>query len=83
MELAKKETVIVHFTGTKKPWHLGCKHPERGLYWKYLKKTPYKRCFSDNPTPINILRSIAPKRVLEFFFNSKNKLKSLFSDLVL
>lgn len=79
MESARIDAVIIHFTGTKKPWQWGSKHPHRSLYWKYLKQTPYKRSFPENPTPMNILRSIAPKGLIELCYNNKNKLKSLFS----
>lgn len=33
---------IIHFTGTRKPWHIECNHPYRYLYKKYLAKTPWR-----------------------------------------
>ena len=33
-------TAIIHFTGSKKPWHDNCLHPCRKLYFKYLNMTP-------------------------------------------
>jgi len=32
---------IVHYTSAFKPWNRDDPHPLRGLYWKYLKKTPW------------------------------------------
>lgn len=36
--------VIIHFTGTRKPWHIECNHPYRYLYLMYLAMTPWKDC---------------------------------------
>lgn len=33
---------IIHFTGTRKPWHIECNHPYRYLYMKYLAMTPWR-----------------------------------------
>ena len=33
---------IIHYLGTRKPWHLKSKHPYRADYFYYLKKTPWK-----------------------------------------
>jgi lipopolysaccharide biosynthesis glycosyltransferase len=79
MENSQKKSIIIHFTGTTKPWHWSCKHPDRGLYWKYLRKTPFKRRFPENPSVISLLRWVAPKVVLEFFYQKKNRLKGLFN----
>lgn len=40
---AKVHPVILHYTPsfTTRPWVRGCKHPYRGLYWEYLKETPW------------------------------------------
>lgn len=32
---------IIHFTGTRKPWHIECDHPYKYLYEKYLKLSPW------------------------------------------
>ena len=37
-----KETVIVHYTGSKKPWQYKSQHPWRQLYFKYLDMTEYR-----------------------------------------
>ena len=38
---AVEHPVIIHYSGKEKPWHLGYKHRFRGLYWKYLRETPF------------------------------------------
>ena len=78
LEEAQKEVAIIHFTGSKKPWHWGCKHPDRKLYWKFLAKTPYKRRFPENFSLVNLMREIAPKSILESSYGLKNKVKRKF-----
>ena len=60
--------VIIHYTGSSKPWHLGDHHPYKHLYWKYLRMTPYKFVILSNPFIIlnldNIKRMI-PKTIKE------------------
>ncbi len=34
--------VIVHFTGHPKPWESACTHPYAGLYWNFLRQTPWQ-----------------------------------------
>jgi lipopolysaccharide biosynthesis glycosyltransferase len=38
---AIEDPVIIHYTGSSKPWHLRNKHPFKKAYWKYLIKTPF------------------------------------------
>lgn len=35
IEAAKKSPVILHYTGSQKPWMAGCTHPLTKLYFKY------------------------------------------------
>ena len=34
--------VVVHYTGSKKPWHYKSVHPWRDLYYRYLDLTPWR-----------------------------------------
>ncbi len=40
---ARKHPVIVHYIGPIKPWSILSTHPQRKLWWKYVKRT----CFAD------------------------------------
>jgi lipopolysaccharide biosynthesis glycosyltransferase len=58
--------VIIHYTGASKPWHFGNNHPHKNLYWKYLRKTPYRFALPAKPLNIlnmNILRRMIPKPI--------------------
>lgn len=59
--------VIIHFTGSDKPWLMNNKHPYKLLYWDYRNKTHYKSFFPDDLSLKNVLRYILPMRV-KFFF---------------
>lgn len=58
-----KETVIVHYTGSKKPWHYKSQHPWRHLYFKYLDMTEYRGERPATPASYHILSGI--NRLLE------------------
>jgi len=64
--------VIIHYAGPK-PWHLGSKVPYGGLYWKYLKKTPFYSPIPEKITPKNFLKSILPATALKKYHYWKNK----------
>lgn len=38
-----KSPVVIHYTGSSKPWHLLNNHPYKKKYWNYLSQTKYKR----------------------------------------
>lgn len=38
---AKQRPAIIHFIGPVKPWSVLSVHPQRKLWWKYLKQTPF------------------------------------------
>jgi lipopolysaccharide biosynthesis glycosyltransferase len=39
---ARSDPFIVHFTSNTKPWHYSNDHPWRGLYYRYLDRTPFR-----------------------------------------
>lgn len=55
--------VVVHYTGSSKPWHLNNTHPYKKLYWHYRNQTPYKSFLSDDFSLSNVARFIAPNSV--------------------
>ncbi|MBV5326035.1 MAG: glycosyltransferase family 8 protein [Chlorobium sp.] len=58
---AKKNPVIIHYTGGSKPWHFKNRHPYKKLYWKYLKMTPYRNAIYSDLMPMYLLKSIVPQ----------------------
>lgn len=62
---AKRNPVIVHYTGTSKPWQFANKHPLKGLYWKHLRMTPFKRYLPDEITLVNIIKKIVPNNIIK------------------
>lgn len=63
---AKENPVIIHYTGSSKPWHFRNKHPYKHLYWKYLRMTPFKRYIPEDLTVINVIKWMIPKSIKEF-----------------
>ena len=41
--------VIIHYTGSSKPWHFADNHRYKHLYWKYLRMTPYRFAIPSKP----------------------------------
>lgn len=59
--------VVVHYTGSSKPWHLNNKHPYKKLYWHYRNQTPYRSLFPDDFSLSNVARYIAPDSAKQLF----------------
>ena len=62
---ARENPVIIHYTGSSKPWSFQNKHPYKYLYWKYLRMTPYKWTIPEDLTILNILKRIIPNKIKE------------------
>jgi lipopolysaccharide biosynthesis glycosyltransferase len=56
LEAAMRDPVIIHFSGSSKPWRVRSKHPYRKLYWKFLRKTPFKRYLPEGLTASRVLK---------------------------
>ena len=41
-KLLSNVPIIIHFSGSSKPWHYFNNHPYKSIYWKYLYITPFK-----------------------------------------
>ena len=63
---AKENPVIIHYTGSSKPWHFRNNHQYKNLYWKYLKMTPFKRYIPEDITMLNVIKWMLPIKVKEF-----------------
>lgn len=42
LEAEMCQAVIIHYTGSKKPWQYKSQHPYKNLYFRYLDLTPWK-----------------------------------------
>jgi lipopolysaccharide biosynthesis glycosyltransferase len=64
---AIEDPVIVHFSGTSKPWHTSNQHPYKWKFWKYLWKTPYSRLLPQDFCVTGVVKYLTPKSVRSFF----------------
>ena len=53
--------LIVHYSGSIKPWQYRGSHPYKLLYWKYLLNTPYCFYLPDDLTLLNVMKSMLPR----------------------
>ncbi len=67
---ASNNPIIVHFSGSSKPWHIHNKHPYRKKYWFYRNLTPFKSLFSDDFNIKKVVSKFLPlsfrKFILQF-----------------
>ena len=70
--------VIVHFTGSSKPWHFNNRHPWRKHYWQYRNQTPFKKYISDDLSIVTVLRFFAPRFVIRSVRYLRKKLFPIF-----
>lgn len=69
-----KDLVIVHYTGSSKPWHLINEHPLKHMYWKYRKKTPFYPGLYEDINIKNLIYFITPMKYRNLFKSIKNRL---------
>lgn len=70
-EMDVQDPVIVHFTGSEKPWLLNYTGPFKREYWRYRNKTLFKSVLSDDFGARTVLSRITPRWL-------KNCLRALF-----
>ena len=56
LEAATRDPVIIHFSGSGKPWLVRCKHPYRKLYWRFLRRTPFRRLLPSDLTIAHVVK---------------------------
>ncbi|MEA5582715.1 glycosyltransferase family 8 protein [Nodularia harveyana UHCC-0300] len=44
-----EQSIIIHFIGSLKPWHIWCISPTKELYWTYLKQSPWSNSSPETP----------------------------------
>ncbi len=67
---ARETPIIIHYTGSLKPWHFRSNHPYKNLYWKYFRMSPFYHYFSEDFTFRNVISMMIPKTI-------KNSIKKL------
>jgi len=65
LAFAVEHPIILHYSGSVKPWHFGYRHPYRKTYWKYLRKTPFNRWFSNDISFAKVVKACIPRRLKE------------------
>lgn len=60
LAFAVKNPVILHFSGSAKPWHFGYKHPYRKLYWQHLRRTPFGHWLSNDISILKVIKWCLP-----------------------
>lgn len=71
---AKKQPVIIHYTGGRKPWHITNRSIHKKLYWHYRNMTPFKRYTPEDLNLTNIMRRMTPKyikKIIRYFLPYK------------
>jgi len=71
---ARKQPVLIQFSGSSKPWHIRCSHPYKFLYWKHLFATPYRFYRPEDLSFFNVLRSLTPGAVREYGYRLRKSL---------
>lgn len=80
VETTIKQPIIVHYTGSNKPWHMGNKHPYRWQYWQNLYNTPFRRYIPEDLSILNLIKFLSPKKLKmklrEIKLSFKQKIKT-------
>jgi lipopolysaccharide biosynthesis glycosyltransferase len=64
---AIQQPVVIHYSGTAKPWHFGYRHPYAKLYWKYLRMTSFNRVTPNDLTLSKLMKRCVPDKIKRFF----------------
>ena len=80
LKQAKRGKGITHFPGPVKPWHYACSHPQRNLYLKYRKGTPWESEPLEGKNFISFISRITPEPVT--FWVSRKLANSALGDLI-
>lgn len=66
--------VVIHYTGSSKPWSFGNKHPFKKLFWEHLRQSSYKDYKCKDINLKNAIKLILPKSLAGFFISIKKHL---------
>lgn len=68
--------VIVHFTGSSKPWHFENAHSYKAKYWEYRNKTLFKSFFEEDATLAKVISRAIPDSIKNFLKPSRKQFYS-------
>lgn len=72
-------TVIIHYTGSCKPWHQWCPDDRKQFYWQYLKMSPW---FDAKPqAPATVLQVLCAMK-LENGYGHSMEVNDLINELI-
>lgn len=71
IEEAKEKPIVIHYTGSFKPWHFMDNHPYRSLYWTFRDRTPFKRYFSERIFSIESIKRCVANFIRLVIFKKK------------
>lgn len=72
LEKARKEPLLIHYTGPSKPWHYNNNHPYKHIYWNFQSSSPFKLRYPEGMKFPDHLKSLFPnslKKYLKEIFN--------------
>lgn len=58
--------IIIHFSGSVKPWHYLDKKPYKKEFWRYLQQTPFSEYKFQDITLKNIIEKLLPEPITAF-----------------
>ncbi|WP_188945655.1 glycosyltransferase family 8 protein, partial [Polymorphobacter multimanifer] len=64
---AVRDPLIVHFTGSSKPWQLNDHHPMKQRYWQYRNQTAFRSRLADDFSIKTLVRRLLPAPVERLF----------------
>ena len=65
-----KMPIVVHYTGSGKPWQMNNSHPYKYLYWYYRNQTSYKIILPDDFSLLNLAKYLLPVKLKNLIKNS-------------
>lgn len=67
IEKARKEPLLIHYTGPSKPWHYNNNHPYKHVYWNFQATSPFKLNYPEGMKLPDHLKSFIPKSFKKYF----------------
>lgn len=66
LENARKEPILIHYTGPSKPWHYNNNHPYKHIYWNFQSSSPFKLRYPEGMKFPDHLKSLFPNSLKKY-----------------